>query len=223
MGFQALMVQDIAWPQVRLKVEVYRMNSPEGAFGVYTLSKGKCIYQDTLATYDCAGPFQYLAAHGNLFVSISNETGTAVSQARFLEVADELILKNPQQRFNLPEPFNLPRFVKGKNNLVYLNGPVSLQNSLFPWQNIFLGVRFSMFAISLVQPDNDIWFARIRFEEQQDMIRFLTLAGLTVNGVPVSNTNTNDGIYREYKDLGNLTIYFLQSQEPWPIDDMIKP
>ena len=223
MGFQSLMVQEIAWPQVRLKVEIYQMNSPEGAFGVYTLSKSKCVYQDTLAARDCAGQFQYLAAHGSLYISVTSETGSLISQAHYLEVAEKIIFKNRQTQFILPEPFNLPRFVKGNNNLVYLNGPVSLQNSLFPWQDIFLGVRFSMYAITLAQPDNDIWFARIHFEEQQDMMRFLTLAGLTVNDVPVSNTNTNDGIYREYKDLGNLTIYFLQSQEPWPIDELIKP
>ena len=36
-GFNSLMVQQIAWESARIKVEVYRMNTPEGAFGAYSL------------------------------------------------------------------------------------------------------------------------------------------------------------------------------------------
>jgi hypothetical protein len=36
------------------------------------------------------------------------------------------------------------------------------------------------------------------------------------------NTNTNDGLYREFQQLDEQTIYFLQSQEPWPISAVIQ-
>ncbi|MEI6435363.1 MAG: DUF6599 family protein [Bacteroidota bacterium] len=222
MGFQSLIVQEIAWEQIKLKVEVYRLGSPEAAFGVFFLSKSKCIYRDTIAAFDCDGLYQYMAAYGSLFISVSSETGSAGARERYLRVAGKVMQKNPQSTFQLPEPFNQPQFQKWRNNLIYIQGPVGLQNCLIPWQNIFLGVRFNMYATTFTKPDNDIWFARIHFETPDDQMLFLELAGLTMNGTPVPNTNANDGIYREYKSVDDLTIYFLQSQEPWPISDLLK-
>ncbi|MFZ4520815.1 MAG: DUF6599 family protein [Bacteroidales bacterium] len=222
-GFQSLMVQEITWEKAKLKVEVYQMNTPEAAFGVYSLSIVKCLHRDTLVSADCSSLYQYQAAYGNLYISLTSESGTATARALYLPVANAVMQKNPRAEFNLPEPFTLPLLEKGRKSLVYIQGPVGLQDCPFPWQELFLAVRFGMYAISLPNPDFEIYFARIRFETPADMLRFLTLAGLTQNGVPVPNTNTNDGLYREYQQLDDLNIYFLQSQEPWPISAVINP
>ena len=222
-GFKSLMVQEIAWEKAKIKVEVYLMNTPEAAFGVYSLSVIKCLQRDTLTPFDCNTVFQYQTSYGNLYISITNESGSETARALYLPVARAIMQVNPQQLFELPAPFNQPLLKKGRKNLVYIQGPAGFQNSLYPWQDLFLGVRFGMYAIYLVNSDSEIYFARIRFETPDDQIRFLGFAGLMHGNVPIPNTNTNDGLYREFKQLDNQTIYFLQSQEPWPIDAVLKP
>jgi len=222
-GFNSLMVQEIVWGNERIRMEVYRMMSPEGAFGVYSLSVLNCTQRDTLCSYDCNKPFQYQAAYGNLYISISSESGSASTSRHFLPAAKALMQRNLQIGLELPEPFNSPLMKKGRKNLVYIQGQTALQNSLFPWQDLFLGVRFGMYAILLANPESEMYFARIRFETPDDKMRFLGFAGLMKGNVPVPNTNTNDGLYREFMQLDDLTIYFLQSQEPWPISAVIAP
>ena len=225
-GFQSLVVQEIAWEKAKIKVEVYRMDTPEDAFGVYSLSVLKCLQRDTLTSFDCSTIYQYQAAYGNLYISVTSESGSGTARALYLPVANAVMQKNPLKSLALPEPFNLPQMKKGRKNLVYMQGQTALGNSLFPWQDLFLRVRFGMYAILLANSESEIYFARIRFETPVDMLRFLGLAGLTQGDVPIPNTNTNDGLYREYQQVkpdDPLTIYFLQSQEPWPIYSLVNP
>jgi hypothetical protein len=225
-GFKSLMVQEIVWEAAKIKVEIYQMNTPEAAFGIYSLSVIKCLQRDTLIAFDCNEIYQYQAAYGNLYISITSETGSGTARAMYLPVASAIMQKNAQQILELPVPFNQPLLKKGRKNLVYIQGLTGLQNSLYPWQELFLGVRFSMYAIFLANPDSEIYFARIRFETPDDLSRFLELAGLMQGGVPVPNSNNNDGLYREYQQVKQddpLTVYFLQSQVPWPISSITAP
>ena len=222
-GFVSLVVQEVAWQTSKIKVEVYQMATPEAAFGVYSLSVTQCMQRDTLTPFDCNSVYQYQTAYGNLYISITSETGSGAARALYMPVANAIMQKNPQPVLKLPDPFNQPLLKKGRKGLVYIQGPVGLQNCLFPWQDLFLSVRFGMYAIALANPESEFYFARIQFETPGDLLRFLEMAGLAHDGVPMPNTNTNDGLYREFQQLDNQTIYFLQSQEPWPISAVIPP
>jgi hypothetical protein len=222
-GLQSLTVQEITWDQAKLKVEVYQLRSPESAFGAYSLSVVNCLQRDSSGSYDCNNRYQYQAAYGNLYFSISSESGSDAARSHYLPVAKSIMQRNPQQILVLPDPFNNPRMKQWRKNLVYIQGPVGLQNSLYPWQDIFLSVRFGMFAIYQPGEKNGIYLARIVFENPGDQLRFLTLAGLIQDGVAIPNTGTNDGIYRAYNQIDSQSIYFLQSQEPWPIEAVTDP
>ncbi|MCK9218897.1 MAG: hypothetical protein M0P47_02465 [Bacteroidales bacterium] len=220
-GFKSVMVQEIIWENAKVKAEVYLMGSPEEAFGIYSLSVIKCQQRDTINPYDCNNQFQYQAAYGNLYILITGESGMEQAKKYFLPVAQILMKKNQQNVLTLPAPFNLSAFKPSRYNLAYLQGPIGLQNCMFPFQDLFLGVRFQMFATLLTQMDLDIYFTRISFQTPGDMLQFLGYAGLMDGNIPVSNTNNNDGLYREYQQVDAQTIYFLQSQEPYPISRLI--
>lgn len=219
-GFTSLMVQELAWPDARIKLEIWQMNSPEAAYGIYSLSLIKCPVRDTLCGFDCLSAFGYQAAWGDLYLTLTGEEGTGNDLRPFLPAVQTLMKKNPRTAFTLPEPFNDPIIRQGRRNLTFINGPVGLQNGMFPYQDLFTGVRFGMFATLLTRSDLDVYFSRIAFLTPGDMLLFLGYAGLMKDNMPIPNTNTNDGLYREYKPLDALTIYFLQSQEPYPIDGL---
>jgi hypothetical protein len=222
-GFTALLVQDIVWKDATIKVEVYQLGSPDAAFGAYALSLVDCLDRDTIAPYDCNNQYQYQLAHGNLYVSISSQSGSETARSKYFPVARSVMQHNPMQDLIVPPPFDIPEMQKWKKNLVYIQGPIGLQNSLYPWQEIFLTVRFSMYAIYLPDPRNSKYLARINFETNNDMMRFLGLAGLLSDGTPVPNTSTNDGLYRAWQQYGDQEIYFLQCQEPWTIEALTNP
>jgi hypothetical protein len=222
-GFSTLMVQRITWQSLSLKAEVYRMQSAEAAFGAWSVSVPRCLQRDSVIPFDCSSLYQYQCAYGNFYISITCETGSEKARLLCIPVAQAIMKNNPQELFMLPEPFNRPQLKKARQTLVFTGGPVGMQNVLIPWQDLFFGVEAGTYSIILPHDGYDIYFARIRFATPDSRMRFFGLAGLLDNGVPVPNTNTNDGLYREYRDIDGQTIYFLQSQEPWPIDAVIAP
>jgi hypothetical protein len=220
-GLQQLLYQEIAWANEKIRVEVYAMESAEAAFGVYSLSVVRCIYRDTASPFDCISKYQYQAAHGNLYISVTSESGSLAALNMLIPVADAIRQKNPRQAFVLPDPFNEPRLREPRSTLAFMAGPVALQNSLYPWQDLFLGVRFGMYAMVIHDPEADISFARITFQQVPDMMRFLGYAGLLNQNIPVPNCTTSEGMYHEYRQIDPLTIYFLERQRPYPIDAVL--
>ena len=74
-GFRSLLVQQISWETAKIRVEVYQMMTQEAAFGIYSLSVLKCQQQDSLTPFDCNTVYQYQAAYGNLYISVTSESG----------------------------------------------------------------------------------------------------------------------------------------------------
>lgn len=224
-GFGSLLVQDISFGDDRIKIELFRMNSPEAAFGLYSLSIVQCVVRDSLNAYDCTNKYQYDGAYGNLYLNITSESGSEFAIRQYWILAQKLMQKNASPTLLLPEPFELPRMKASRKNLVFMGGHTALQNSLFPWQALFLGVNFAMYSIILPAPVADIYFARIKVPSQRDLTLFLGYAGLMDGITPRPNHTDSDGLYREYRQVSPddpLTIYFLQSQEPFPIDGLIQ-
>jgi hypothetical protein len=54
-------------------------------------------------------------------------------------------------------------------------------------------------------------------------MNFLTRAGLTQNEVPVPKMDPNELIYREYRQIDDRTIFFLQARKPYPISAFLSP
>lgn len=223
-GFSSLLVQVINLRNDNFKVEVFQMNSPEAAFGIYSLSLMKCISTDTIISFDCYSRMHYQAAYGKLYIKLTSESGDEFTRQRFISVAKTIMQKNPQAAFSLPEPFDSPYFRKNPGTLIFVKGPVGLQNSLIPFQNYFLGVRFAMYAIPLSYQQGDLYFSRITFLTPGDQYIFLKAAGLMSNNVPISNTVNANGLYNEFRQIDPLSIYFLQCQQPnrpYPIDAVL--
>jgi len=220
-GFQSLLVQELSFDNERITVEIYQLDSPESAFGIYSLTLVNCEKRDTLSSFDCVSRFDYQFAHGNLYVIVKSESGSMSARKLFFAVAKVIRQKNNQPLLVLPEVFNFPQLAKSRGNLVYVKGPIGMQNCQVPWQELFLGMKFSMYAIYLPSLENDVYFGRITFPTPDDQARFLYAAGLMRGSVPIPNATTSDHRYHEYKQVDPQTIYFLQSQEPYPIDAVL--
>lgn len=225
LGFGNLLVQEIGIQQERLRLEVYRMATPEAAFGLYSLSVVQCPVRDSLFPFDCTGKYTYQAAHGRDYISVTSESGSGAAVEACWRLAVQVIRRNIDREYMLPDPFDLPRFRESRKNLVFTCGTVGLQNSLFPWIDLFTGVHFRMHSIILPARVADIYFARITFRTERDLNLFLGYAGLMGGMVPIHNVTNSDGLYREFEPVSAgdpLTIYFLESQEPYPIQSLLR-
>lgn len=219
--FRSLLVQEFQPPQGTTRLEIYQMGSPEAAFGMFSVSAIGCALRDTLTRFDCMGPSRYSAAYGDLYLIISMQTDANLDPAFTVALVNAVMQKNPRTPLQVPEPFDRPRLLQSRNNLMYMQGPLGLENSMYPVTDLFLGIHFGMYATKVANPGFDIYFARIYFPDPTRILPFLTRAGLTRNNIPVPNTDPNGLVYREYRQIDDFTIYFLQAREPYPINAMI--
>ncbi|MEI6456849.1 MAG: DUF6599 family protein [bacterium] len=220
-GFRSMVVQEFSFDNERIKAEIIQLDSPESAFGLYSLSAMNCSRRDTAGPYDCLNTLDYKFAYGDLFVTVSSESGSLQAVKLYFAVAKVIRQRNLQNTLALPDPFGTTRLKAARGNLIFTEGQIGMQNCLIPWKELFYGVRFAMFAIYVSDMENDLYFGRISFQTPTDQSRFLSAAGLMRGVDPIPNTNTNNNRYREYRQVDDKTIWFLQSQEPYSIDGLL--
>jgi hypothetical protein len=75
-GFSVVSVTEIEYMQGRYKTEIYRMNGPEEAFGIFSVSKYRCLDMPSLSEFTCRTKYQLQFCKGQYYVSIINSTGT---------------------------------------------------------------------------------------------------------------------------------------------------
>lgn len=137
-GFSDLKALEITYKGISFTVEVYRMPSPEDAFGIYSQHTFKCIPADSRFYFDCTSGRQFQVAEGNLYISVvfdpaaHEAIGFAQNIAKYYiklygsegrpAIPDEITgLMNPGEEKSL--------------TLKYATGPISLSNintSLMP-------------------------------------------------------------------------------------------
>lgn len=222
-GFRSLLVKEYRVAERIFREEVYELASPLEAYGLFTCNRISCDFIDSTDFTDCADSSGYRVANGDRYMALTVLSGSGPGRDSMVYLAKQLIPAWNKVDFSFPDPFDQPNFRMVRNSLVYLRGPASLRISALPWQELMLGLQYDMFAVSMPVNDPDLIFARIKFFESRQVMVFLERAGLTINNIPVPNANTEDGLYREFQQIDDNTIYFLESQEPFPIDALVNP
>ena len=222
-GFTSLLVQKFMFGPENIKFEAYMMNTPEGAFGMYSTNILGCTVQDSITDWDCLTQYQYRAAYGRFYIVITNESNTPGSQKNCYTIMRKFMQFNPQTPLKLPEVFNAPAFAENRNQIVFVNGMDGMQNSQLGWETLIPGVRFAMYAVILPDSRGQVYFAQISFPTRADQYNFLTNAKLMKNGVPIQAYNDYGFLFREFTPISMsdpLTIYFLQCSQPVAIAEI---
>jgi len=75
-GFSTVSVTEIEYMQGKYKTEIYKMNGSEEAFGIFSVSKYRCLDMPALAEFTCRTKYQLQICKGPYYISIINGTGS---------------------------------------------------------------------------------------------------------------------------------------------------
>jgi hypothetical protein len=137
-GFQDLKALEITYKGIPFTVEIYKMPSPEDAFGIYSQHTFKCIPADSRFYLDCTSARQFQAAEGNLYISVVFDPASPMAKDFAY-----LIAKHYTTLYGSGGKPSIPDQIAGLMNpgdeksltLKYATGPISLSNinsSLMP-------------------------------------------------------------------------------------------
>jgi len=61
-GFSVVSVTEIEYMHGKYKTEIYKMKGPEEAFGIFSVSKYRCLDMPTLSEYTCRTKYQVIGS-----------------------------------------------------------------------------------------------------------------------------------------------------------------
>jgi hypothetical protein len=188
-GFDSLIVTEMVCDGRDLKIEVYRMNDPEAAFGIFSVSRFRCNAGTKLTEHMCRSAYQLQFAKGPYYVSIINDTGSETDQGKSGEIASLIIDQISDPPFD-PGYF----FAEGVDQemmkgAVLVRGPLGIYNGI-PSLVGTLG-EASEYSALMIRKGQDT-LASLRFNSSESANAFLQrkTVSQSLNNKTVSSDST---------------------------------
>lgn len=166
-GFDKLLVQEAVIRSYKITINIYRMKSPEAAFGIYSINKYKCISTDSSIIYSCITKYQFQFANSEYYVSVVNRSGTPEEQSYCSEISHLIFSKINPLQFNIPEVFQKEEIC----NVKFFKGILGLQNGYPDWIEMF--EKYSSFSMYLYEYEKGVT-AFISFKSASESEEFIT-------------------------------------------------
>ncbi|MBE0662910.1 MAG: hypothetical protein IH597_10630 [Bacteroidales bacterium] len=201
-GFKQLAVQDIRLEGSEFKADIYRMVSAEAAFGIFSVSRFRCMAAGLHYYHDCLTPYQYIAAKGNYYISVSNTSGEPLDQEKTLKIGKAFLNKIDHVVLQRPGIFENKILNESRDGLKMVHGPLGLQNGFIHWDRLFTGFdNYEAWILPVASPENKFTMAWIRFDDENQLQRFVEknalvlaeVSGFTGSDEKFTTFRTEDG------------------------------
>jgi hypothetical protein len=174
------------------KCEVFKMTGPEEAFGIYSVSKYKCLSTPDFSDFTCLNRYQLQICKGSYYISIINRTGSSADSLIALKagkiITDKIGEPSADLSAYIPD-INIDN-LKGRSILA--KGKLGLANGATEWEDYFKGM-INYYALIYKTPDKTI--ISVKFTDPEDFDLFINFHGwnlyvLSVTDVEISSTVT---------------------------------
>jgi hypothetical protein len=173
-GFSSALITEIVLEGGRFKTEVFRMNGPYEAFGIFSVSKYKCRNRPSFAEYTCQNRYQLQICVGSYYVSIINSTGTSSDSIASLKIGEALVHKITEASADLTTFFPGKPVEEIRINSVLAKGKLGLMNGAPDFEDILKdasGYTAALFS------DKNKTIISVKFRSTDDLLKFASARG----------------------------------------------
>lgn len=182
-GFEELLSHRIIIDESVFVADIYRMASPRAAYGIFSVLKYKCLKYNFLHKHDCFTAYQYLAAKGQYLVSVVNPTGSEKHQQITLDIARLFVRKISDHEQFIPVSFLATELQEFLPHLIFVNGPIGLQNGYPAWCRFFDGSEgFNAWIFPLKNEDGTGVITKVEFNDDSEYQQFILRNKLELPG-----------------------------------------
>lgn len=166
-GMEKMLLEELSSDIGQLRVEIYKMNDPASAYGIFSLMSGNdtlripgAHFQTTVSNYQIK--FAKGRYYGSVILYKSNEKLKALA----INVVKRLASKIIETAYVLPEFFTLPIYIPYSNSIKYFKGPLGIQNGALEWLPVFEGLKdFEVFYLHIKKQNLSAEVAFIRIND----------------------------------------------------------
>ncbi len=134
-GFSVVSVTEITFKDGKYKTEIYKMNGQEEAFGIFSVSKYRCVNMPPLSKFTCQTKYQLQICKGPYYISIINRTGTKTDSIASVTIGKIITDKIRDEEVDLsgylpgiPEETIQTKCFVAKGRLGIVNGSPDLED-----------------------------------------------------------------------------------------------
>lgn len=140
-GFDRLLVSQIEIMNTEYKLEVYKMDDPEAAYGIYSVSVFRCDTAGHLDARACQTQYQLQLCKGEYYINIINNSGKREAAEESIRLANILLPLLPANSFE-PGDFISAAGLDGEIlRMILVKGELGLFNGAFDWNKILENVE----------------------------------------------------------------------------------
>lgn len=187
-GFDRLVVSEIDISGNEFKVEVYRMDDPEAAFGIYSVSVFRCDTSGHINDYSCQTDYQLQFCRGHYYVSIINTSGSREAFEKSIVIARELSSQVDEKSFVITDFLHGIPFDDEVFKATLIKGELGLYNGAYDWNDFLEG--FTGYIALLVE-SKDQAVLSLKFSDESLHTDFLEKQG--ISSQPPVNDEINIG------------------------------
>lgn len=177
-GFARLLARNADVNGTRYRIDLYRMNDPESAFGIYSISAFSSMHADSLPPVHCVSRYQLQAACGDYYLSVVNDKGTEEAGRIGAAIGRKLLSQIEPADFALPSLFELETFSPYTGSVKFIRGRLGIENGYPGWEELFSeAARYSVYLMPVRSDSCDIALAHVIFGRKEEADEFALKAG----------------------------------------------
>lgn len=170
-GFSTVSVTEIEYMQGKYKTEIYKMYGPEEAFGIFSVSKYKCLDMPALTEFTCRTKYQLQICKGPYYISIINGTGSKSDSIASVAIGRILTGKIRDEELDLSGYLpGIPREVI-KTRCILAKGKLGIMNGSPDYEEFFQGLT----GYTAVIAKSENTFISVKFANDSAYQRFMDL------------------------------------------------
>jgi hypothetical protein len=212
-GFQKLYVFDYTLNGEKARLEIYFLEDPPSALGLYSLFSDSCRLRGQYTTFSCKRLTRFSAALGPMYLNAYSLPGSGSMQNMSELLVSRFIDKNPQDTWFFPPLFTIPKLNPYLGSLKFTRGPVTLARGAPELTDLFDDTPFRCYSISIIDPGFTGTLARVEFPGFNDAGNFLTRSGVSLSD-GTTPTMAVDGLYHSWYKINDTKLIYLESTSP---------
>ncbi len=168
-GFSQAVVTEIEYMGGNYKTEIYRMNGPEEAFGIFSVSKYRCAGILPVSYITCQNKYQLQICRGSYYISIINRTGTRNDSIASIRIGEVIAGKTGDEGMDFSSWIPGVSITELKQHSVLAKGRLGIVNGAPDLEDFFSDIR--NYTALIVNGKSKLM--AIRFESAESLEKFL--------------------------------------------------
>ena len=175
-GFVGMRVEEFSDEEEEIKLEIYKMEDPVAAYGIFSIKTFSCQQEKAVTTYDCLNRFQFQLIYGDYYIQLINDSGSEKAEKAMTGMAEALIKKIEAVELALPVKYLTDHAALSPLTIKMVKGMVGLHDKVMNLSDSFEGVEgYQVYFATKVTDDKKTRYYEVVFDEPAMKDRYLEL------------------------------------------------